>query len=85
MGTNMNQAMENMMKNPAAIQSLLRSRDGQALMQLLTRGDNGERLQQAAQSAMKGDTSAITNLLNNVMQDPNSAALVERINRAMQK
>ena len=71
--------------NPAMLRSLMQSRDGQALMQMLTQGDRGAGLQRAVQSAAKGDTSAIMQMMNQVMQSPGGAELVERINKAVQK
>ena len=76
---------EQLRKDPAALKSLMQSRDGQTLMQMLTQGDRGAGLQRAVQSAAKGDTSAIVQMMNQVMQSPGGAELVERINKAVQK
>jgi len=74
--------MEQMRKDPAAMQHLLSSRDGQALLQMMTQNDRGAALQQAAQSAMRGDVTQIIQMINQVMQSPGGADLVERINKA---
>ena len=42
-------------------------------------------MQQAVQSAMKGDTTKMTEMVRAIMQSPGGAALVERINQAAQK
>jgi len=76
---------EQLRKNPAALKSLMQSRDGQTLMQMLTQGDQGAGLQKAVQSASKGDTAAMVQMVNRIMQSPEGAALVERINKAVQK
>lgn len=76
---------EQLKKNPAMLKNLMQSHDGQALMQMLTQGDRGASLQRAVQSAAKGDTSAIVQMMNQVMQSPGGAELVERINKAVQK
>ena len=76
---------EQLRKNPAALKALMQSRDGQTLMRMLTEGDRGAGLQQAVQSAAKGDTAAMVQMINRVMQSPEGAELVERINRAVQK
>ena len=72
-------------QNPAMLQSLMRSSDGQALMRMLTQQDQGAGLQQAVQAAMKGDTTKMTEMVRAIMQSPGGAALVERINQAAQK
>ena len=76
---------EQLRKNPAMLKSLMQSRDGQTLMRLLTQGDGGAGLQKAVQSAARGDTGAMTKMVSQLMQSPEGAELVERINRAVQK
>ena len=71
--------------NPAMLQSLMQSRDGQALMQMLSAGDQGASLQRAAQSAAKGNPAEIMRMMNQVMQSPAGAELVQRINRSMKQ
>lgn len=72
-------------RNPAMLKSLMQSQDGQMLMQMLTQGDQGAGLQRAVQSAARGDTTAITQMVSQIMQSPSGAELVERINKAVQK
>ena len=79
------QMAEQLRKNPAMLKSLMQSRDGQTLMRMLTQDDGGAGLRKAVQSAAKGDTSAIMQMMNQVMQSPGGAELVERINKAVQK
>jgi hypothetical protein len=76
---------EQLRRNPAMLKSLMQSRDGQTLMQMLTQGDQGAGLQRAVQSAARGDTSAMVQMVNQIMQTPNGAELVERINKAVQR
>ena len=76
---------EQLKSNPAMLQALMQSRDGQALMQMLMQGDRGAGLQRAVQSAAKGDPSEMVKLVNQVMQSPGGAELVQRINKAVQK
>ena len=71
--------------NPAALRSLMQSPDGQALLRMLTQGDQGAGLQQAAQAAARGNPAQITEMINRLMQSPEGAALVERINKAVGK
>lgn len=79
------QMAEQLRRNPAMLKSLMQSRDGQTLMRMLTQGDGGAGLQRAVQSAAKGDTAAVTRMVSQIMQSPEGAALVERINKAVQK
>lgn len=69
--------------NPAMLQTLMQSRDGQALMQMLSAGDQGASLQRAAQSAAKGNPAEIMRMMNQVMKSPAGAELVQRINRSI--
>ena len=79
------QMAEQLRRNPAMLKSLMQSRDGQTLMRMLTQSDGGAGLQRAVQSAAKGDTAAVTRMVSQIMQSPEGAALVERINKAVQK
>ena len=82
---NENMVAEQLRKNPAALRALMQSRDGQALMQMLTQGDGGAGLQRAVQSAAKGDTAAMVQMVNRIMESPEGAELVERINTAARR
>ena len=85
MDEKMRRMMEQLQKDPSAIQGLMQSRDGQALLRMLTQQDQVASLQQGAQSAGKGDTTQLARMVTQVMQSPDGAALVERINKAMRK
>lgn len=54
MDENAKRMMDQLKADPAALRQLMQSRDGQALMQALTRPDNGAGLQRAMQAAMRG-------------------------------
>ena len=85
MDEKMRRMMEQLQKDPSAIQGLMQSRDGQALLRMLTQQEQGASLQQAAQSTVKGDTTQLARMVTQVMQSPDGAALVELINKAMRK
>ena len=53
--------------------------------QMLTQEDHGAALQRAAQSAARGDTSEMARMVSQIMRSPEGAALVQRINKAVQK
>ena len=73
--------MDHLKSNPAALRQLMQSRDGQSLMQALTRPDNGAGLQRAVQAAMQGNTNVMAELVNRVAQSPEGAALLERMSQ----
>ncbi len=77
----MEQMLSQLKQNPAMLQSLMNSRDGQKLMQMLTQGDRGASLQQAVNAAMRGDTSGMVALMNRVTQSQSGAELVQRISK----
>ena len=76
---------EQLKRNPALLRQLAQSKDGQTLMRMLTQQDQGAALQKAAQSAARGDTADMVRMVTQLMQSPDGAALVERINKAIQK
>ena len=51
--------VEQLKSNPAMLQALMQSRDGQTLMSMLTQGDRGAGLQRAVQSAAKGGAELV--------------------------
>lgn len=69
--------------NPAMLRSLMQSRDGQMLMQMLTQGDRGAGLQRAAQEAAQGNPAEMASMIQRIMQSPEGAALVDRISKAV--
>lgn len=71
--------------DPETLRKLMYSQDGQKLMQLLTQGDRGAGLQQAVQAAARGNTNQMADMIRSIMGSPEGAALVERINKAVQK
>lgn len=75
---------EKLLKNKAAIENLVKSPDTQQLMNLLNQSAGGG-LKAAAEAAMKGDTAQIMGLMNRLMNDPEGAKVVDRINKNMPK
>ena len=76
---------EQLKNNPAILTSLMQSRDGRMLMQMLTQNDRGAALQQAIQSAVRGNTAQMTDMVQGIMRSPEGAALVNRIQQTLQK
>ena len=51
--------IQQLKNNPAMLQALMQSRDGQDLLRMLSGGDQGASLQRAAQSAARGDPAGL--------------------------
>ena len=85
MDENARQMMEQLKSNPTALRKLMQSRDGQTLMQALTRPDNGAGLQRAVQAAMQGNTNIMADLVSRVAQSPEGTALLERISSSVNR
>ena len=79
------QLIEKFRKNPALAQALLQSGDGQQLLQMLTKGDGGAALEQAAQNAVRGNTKELAEMLSSLMQSPEGMAVMNRINESAKK
>ena len=77
--------MEKLRQNPAALQRVMRSQDGQQLMRMLSGADGGSSLNRAAMQAAGGNTAEITKMIQNVMQSPEGAELLRRISESLQK
>lgn len=73
-----------LLKNKQAIESLMKSGEAQRLVELLNQNAGGE-LKDAAQSAMKGDSAQLMSLVEGLMKNPQSAKLVEELNKKVQK
>lgn len=73
-----------LLKNKQAIESLMKSGEAQRLVELLNQNAGGE-LKDAAQSAMKGDSTQLMSLVEGLMKNPQSAKLVEELNKKVQK
>ena len=77
--------IENFRKNPAALQSLMYSPDGQQLLRSLQGNDGGKTLSRAVKEAAGGNSAEMVHLLQQVMSSPDGAALIRRIGEALQK
>ncbi|MBQ9459504.1 MAG: hypothetical protein IJU66_06175 [Oscillospiraceae bacterium] len=73
-------AIERLKQSKGLAEQIMRSGDGQRLMQLLTREDGGAALDHAAKAAAKGDTQELSQLLQSLLRNPDGAAVMGRIN-----
>lgn len=79
------QTLASLKNNPGAVQSLFETQDGQNLLRMLAGQDQGKTLQQAAQNAAAGNTAQMVRMISQLMQNPEGAELVRRINDSLQK
>ena len=70
--------IQQLKNNPAMLQALMQSRDGQALLQMLSGGDRGASLQRAAQSAAKGNPAEMVRMVNSGTEAVMSAVRAAR-------
>ena len=75
---------EQLKQNPEMIQAMMQSKDGQRLIQMLTHGERGMGFQQAVRSASAGNPAQMMQMVQNLMKNPEGAALINRINRSLQ-
>ena len=78
-------AIERLKQNKGLAEQIMRSGDGQKLMELLSQGDGGAALNRAAQSAAKGDTAELSQMLQGLMQNKDAAAVMQRLNDSAKK
>lgn len=64
----------------ADIKKVLGSKEGQALLRLLNR-DGGAALRQVANAIKSGDTARAQELAKPLVQNPEAAALIDKINK----
>ncbi len=77
--------VEKFKKNQELAQKIMSGEDGRQLMELLTASDGGEALRSAAQQAEQGDTKALSALLGGLMQSPQGAELMRRLNETAKR
>ena len=80
---NLKQLAQVLQSNQGAITKLMQSQDGKQLLQALQQQGGKQQLQQAASSAARGDTEALTKMIRQMMATPEGAALAERVRRSV--
>ena len=78
-------AIEKIKRSKGLAEQIMRSGDGQKLMEYLTRSDGGAALDRAAKSAVSGDTKELTAMLRGLLQNQDAAAVMERISDAAKR
>ena len=72
--------LQELKRDPAKLQAVMRSRDGQALIDLLSRDGNG--FLRAVRAAADGDSAALAERLRRVAETPSGAELLSRVQEA---
>ena len=70
------------LENQKAIRQLLADPETKKLLSALQQ-QNASQLQAAAQAAMKGDSSALSGVLNQLSRDPEAARAIETLGKKM--
>ena len=84
MGQNKTDPTAALEHNRALLEQVIHSPDAQRLMELLNQNAGGK-LKTAAASAALGDTKDLLAMVRQVMQDPEGAKLVGRLNQTAPK
>ena len=79
-----NDVMKQLQANKGALLQLMNSPDGKRLVQLINQQAGSGNLKRAAGEAARGDTAGITQILQNLAETPEGAAVVQRINQSME-
>lgn len=74
------QQPEQLLQNKQAVEKIIQSQEAKQLMDLLNQ-NSGQSLKDAAQSALKGDTARLTRLVDDLMRNPQSARLMEDLQK----
>ena len=73
-----------LLENQAAIRQMLANPETRKVLQSLQKKNVG-RLQAAAQSALQGDTTALSSVLQELSSDPQAAKAMEQLNKTLNK
>ena len=73
-----------LLENQKAIRQMLANPETRKVLQSLQKKNVG-RLQAAAQSALQGDTSALSSVLQELSSDPQAAKAMEQLNKTLNK
>lgn len=71
-----------LLQDKQTVATIMQSQEAKQLMDLLNQ-NSGQSLKDAAQSALKGDTARLTRLVDNLMQNPQSAKLMEELQKKL--
>ncbi len=76
---NKNDKLNQLLGDKKALEQVARSPDAQALAGMLTQGRDGAELKRIADSAAKGDTTQLKQLIASITSTPGGAELLRRL------
>ena len=71
---------EQLLNNKQTVEAIIQSREAKQLMDILNQ-NSGQNLKDAAQAALKGDTTQLAQLVDHLKQNPQSARLMENLQK----
>ena len=83
MKQNESSKLQQLLSNKKAIAALAKSPDAQALARMLSQSKDAASLQQAAQSAARGDTQQLQQVIRSITESPGGAELLRRLDQTM--
>lgn len=76
--------LKQLINDKKALEQVAKSPDAQALAGIITQGQDPASLQKIAENAAKGDTSQLTQLLQNIVRSPSGAELLQRLSNTLE-
>lgn len=83
MKQNESSKLQQLLNNKKAIAALAKSPDAQTLARMLSQSKDAASLQQAAQSAARGDTQQLQQVIRSITESPGGAELLRRLDQTM--
>ena len=71
--------LQQLLSDKAVLEQVAKSPDAKALAAMLTQGQNQASLKQIAESAAKGDTAQLNQLIQSIAGSPSGAQLLQRL------
>lgn len=78
------QQVQDLLKSQAALRQALNNPETQKVLRQLQKKDPSQ-LQAAAQAAMKGDSSGLSGILQELSRNPEAAQAIEHLNQQLSK
>lgn len=76
--------LKQLINDKKTLEQVAKSPDAQALAGIITQGQDQASLQKIAENAAKGDTSQLTQLLQNIVRSPSGAELLQRLSNTIE-
>ena len=77
--------LQQLLGDKQILEQVAKSTDAKALASLLTQGQDQASLKQIAESAAKGDTSQLNQLIQSIANNPSGAELLRRLGESFGK